>query len=132
MTQLNSQKHRDTVSLPRKEHSNFQTQLEIYCALSMIEHKKKKQVIDQMSADLVTHLEVDGKIRYPEVKTHMMALAEIMNQGVVEHIRLRFLLKQLKSMTGNDSSFDAHIQRLSKALGKHVDNACSPSDTFLG
>lgn len=132
MTQHNFNNHRDTISLQRKEHSNFQSQLEIYCALSMAEYKKKIQVIDQMSADLVAHLEVDGKVRYPEVKTHMMALAEIMNQGVVEHIRLRFLLKQLKAMTGSDSSFDAHIQRLSKALVKHVDNTCSPSDSFLG
>lgn len=118
----------DAVSMLRKDHRNFETQLAIYSALSMVEYQKKKQLIDQISIDLATHLEVEEKIFYPEVKAHIKGLVSIMNQGIVEHIRLRFLLKQLKAMNGSDLLFDAQVQQLSSSIANHI--ARAESDMF--
>lgn len=124
----NSSYPQDAVTMLRKDHRNFETQLAIYSALSMIEHQKKKQLIDQISIDLSTHMEMEETIFYPEVKAHIKGLVGIMNQGIVEHIRLRFLLKQLKAMNGTDLLFDEQVKRLSTSIGKHI--AQSESDMF--
>lgn len=123
MTNHDSNSTPDAVTMLRKDHRNFETQLAIYSALSTVEHQKKKQLIEQMSIDLSTHLEIDEKIIYPEVKAHIKGLVSIMNQGIVEHIRLRFLLKQLKAMDGNDLLFDVQVQQLSTRIGKHIAHA---------
>lgn len=128
MSNSDSFNPQDAVTMLRKDHRNFETQLAIYSALSMIEHQKKKQLIDQMSIDLSTHMEMEEKVFYPEVKAHIKGLVGIMNQGIVEHIRLRFLLKQLKAMNGTDLLFDAQVKQLSSSIGKHI--AKSESDMF--
>jgi hypothetical protein len=113
----------DAIAMLRRDHKNFETQLAIYSALSMVEHQKKKQLIEQMSIDLSMHLQIEEKVFYPEVKTHIKGLVGIMNQGIVEHIRLRFLLKQLKAMNGDHLLFDSQVQQLSTNIGKHIARA---------
>lgn len=123
MANTDSSVDKDAISMMRKDHHNFETQLAVYSALSMIEYQKKKQLIDQMSIDLSAHLEIGEEIFYPEVRTHIKGLVGIMNQGIVEHIRLRFLLKQLKAVTNADLLFDAQVDQLSTSIGKHMINA---------
>lgn len=110
----------DTVTMLRNDHRNLEAQLAAYGALSVTEFQKKKTLIDQMSSDLTAHLEAEEMFCYPEVAAHIKGLVSIMNQGIVEHIRLRFLLKQLKAMSGADSQFDAQVERLSNSIGKHI------------
>lgn len=110
----------DTVSVLRNDHRNLEAQLAAYGALSVMEFQKKKSLIDQMSSDLTAHLEAEEMFCYPEVAAHIKGLVSIMNQGIVEHIRLRFLLKQLKAMSGADSQFDAQVEQLSNSIGKHI------------
>lgn len=123
MTNSFSPNREDAVAMLRRDHKNFETQLAIYSALSMVEHQKKKQLIEQISIDLSMHLEIEEKFFYPEVKVHIKGLVGIMNQGIVEHIRLRFLLKQLKAMNGDNLLFDSQVKELSSNIGKHIARA---------
>lgn len=123
MSNQDSSIHQDVATMLCKDHRNLETQLAIYSALSMIEHQKKKQLIDQMSSDLSAHLRTEEKVGYPEVKVHIKGLVSIMNQGIVEHIRLRFLLKQLKAVHSADVLCDEHIQQFSSTIGQHIVHA---------
>ena len=118
----------DAVTMLRNDHRNLEAQLASYSVLSVLEHQKKQNLIDQMSRDLTAHLEAEEMFLYPEAAVHIKGLVTIMNQGIVEHIRLRFLLKQLKAMSGADSQFDAQVEQLSNSIGKHI--ALTEEDMF--
>ena len=120
MFNTTSQLNRDAITLLIEEHRHFEIQLASYNLLSIVEHQKKKKLIDSLSLDLMRHMDMEEKFFYPEVTTHLKSLVQDINQRLAEHIRLKYLLRQLSGMNGNDLLFDSTVAQLAQCIKHHA------------
>jgi Hemerythrin HHE cation binding domain len=120
MFNTTSQFNHDAITLLIEEHRYFEIQLASYNLLSIVEHQKKKKLIDSLSLDLMRHMEMEEKFFYPEVTTHLKSLVQDINQRLSEHIRLKYLLRQLSGMNGNDLLFDSTVAQLAQCIKHHA------------
>lgn len=62
----------------------------------------------------------EEELLYPAIKAHVKGEEQIVNEGVVEHASAKVLIKQIKSMNGNEELVDTKLEVLAEQIEHHV------------
>lgn len=110
----------DAISLLKADHENVRKAFEEFKNLGDQAFKTKKELADDICADLEIHTRIEEEIFYPEFRKAVKGAKPLANEAKVEHDSAKELIDQIKGMNAEDEMFDAKITVLSEYIDHHV------------
>jgi iron-sulfur cluster repair protein YtfE (RIC family) len=84
-----------------------------------ISPQEKLQLVKEVCADLLIHMEIEEAIFYPAVRPEVKD-DDMMNEAKVEHSGAKNLIRQLGELKPDDPMFDAKVTVLGEQIEHHV------------
>ncbi|MCH8551669.1 MAG: hemerythrin domain-containing protein [Natronospirillum sp.] len=112
----------DALSLLTKDHRDIETAFAEYEKLSQADTlKKRKSLADHIGNELLKHMAIEEDVFYPAIRDKVPGAEGAVKEGIVEHGAARNMIKQIKSMKGNEELFDSKVKVLSELIQHHVE-----------
>jgi iron-sulfur cluster repair protein YtfE (RIC family) len=74
------------------------------------EIEAKKAIADNASMELMTHLELEEELFYPELERHGEEAEEMIAEAEEEHHVVKIIISELADMKAGDSHYDAKVK----------------------
>lgn len=113
-------KSKDAISLLKEDHRTVEKALSEFEELSSRPSKKKRQLADEICADLLKHMTIEEEIFYPAVQEKVKGAKDIVKEGIVEHQAAKQLIEEIQAMDGDEDLFDAKVKVLGEQIQHHV------------
>ncbi|MER7170189.1 hemerythrin domain-containing protein [Streptomyces mesophilus] len=81
---------------------------------------ERKQLVDEVTIELVRHSVAEEQQLYPAVREHVSGGDALADKELADHSRVENLLKDLEQCQADDPRFDALVARLQAEVGEHV------------
>ncbi|MDM0005477.1 hemerythrin domain-containing protein [Variovorax sp. J22G73] len=111
----------DACSLLDTDHKNVK---KMFTAYEELAHSKaasapdkKRELAQQICAELTVHTQIEEEIFYPAVREAIKD-TDLLDEAEVEHASAKDLIAQLQDATDIDEKFDAKV----KVLGEYIDH----------
>lgn len=99
--------------------------------------KRRRELADELTAELVRHSVAEEEYLYPAVREHLKNGDAIAAKEIEDHARVEKMLKDLEQRDAEDPRFDALVAKLKSEVTAHVEDeeqrlfpmlatACSP------
>lgn len=111
---------KDAIALLKSDHRDVEKTFAKFKKMPDGEYAPKKKLADHICDELLKHMTVEEEILYPAVKSKVKGAEDVVNEGVVEHAGAKDLIKQIKSMKGNEELFDTKVMVLAEQIEHHV------------
>ena len=111
---------KDAIALLKADHREVEKSLARFEKMAEGDYNKKKELADHICDELLVHMAVEEEILYPAIKANVKGAEEIVNEGVVEHAGAKDLIKQIKSMKGDEELFDTKVMVLAEQIEHHI------------
>lgn len=80
----------------------------------------RKQLVDQLTIELVRHSVAEEAYLYPAVREHLAGGDALADQEIADHGRVEALLKDLEGCAADHQSFDQLVDKLKFEVKEHV------------
>lgn len=117
---MSKQKKEDAISLLKKDHRKVEKALSDFEELSSRPSKKKRELSDEICADLLKHMTIEEEIFYPAVRDNVKGAENVVKEGIIEHESAKKLIKEIQSMEGDEEFFDTKVKVLGEQIQHHV------------
>ena len=111
----------DACSLLDTDHKNvkklFNAYEELAGSKAASAPQKKRELANQICAELTVHTRIEEEIFYPAVREAIKE-TDLLDEAEVEHASAKELIAQIESATDIDDMFDAKV----KVLGEYIDH----------
>ncbi|WP_406314266.1 hemerythrin domain-containing protein [Streptosporangium sp. NBC_01639] len=84
-------------------------------------YKKKRDIVDKIIDELVTHTYIEEEIFYPAAREGAPDTTDHILESVEEHHVVVWMLSELKEMDPRDERFDAKVTVLMENVRHHVE-----------
>lgn len=84
-------------------------------------YKKKRDIVDKIIDELVTHTYIEEEIFYPAAREGAPDTTDHVLESVEEHHVVVWMLSELKEMDPRDERFDAKVTVLMENVRHHVE-----------
>lgn len=111
---------KDAIAALKQDHREVEKAFAEFKKLGDGNHAPKKKLADHICDELLAHMTIEEEIFYPEVKQKAKDAEDVVNEGIVEHSGAKVLIKQIKSMKGNEELFDTKVMVLAEQIEHHV------------
>lgn len=83
-------------------------------------HKDRKNLIDQMTIELVRHSVAEEQYLYPAVREHVSNGGAMADKEMKDHAEVEKILKRLEGCSAGDPQLDQLFMALKDAVTRHV------------
>ncbi|MCK7622823.1 hemerythrin domain-containing protein [Streptomyces sp. RS10V-4] len=83
-------------------------------------HKRRRELADELTAELVRHSVAEEQYLYPAVRKHVADADSLADQEIEDHAQVERLLKDLEGREADDAGFDALVAQVKAAVTEHV------------
>ena len=118
----------DAIVLLKNDHKAVEKLFKQFEKLGDNAHKTKRQVVDQIIAELSTHAAIEEQHFYPAVRAAVPDADDTVLEGLEEHHVVKWTLSELESMAPTEERFDAKVTVLMESVRHHVEE--EESDMF--
>ncbi|SDK16315.1 hemerythrin domain-containing protein [Streptomyces indicus] len=80
----------------------------------------RKQLVDELTIELVRHSVAEEQYLYPAVREHVSGGDALADKEIADHARVEQLLKDLEGCEADDDHFDGLVSRLQAEVSEHV------------
>lgn len=117
---MSKKKEEGAISLLKKDHRKVEKALADFEELSAQPSKKKRELADEICADLLKHMTIEEEIFYPAVRDNVKGAGDVVKEGIVEHASAKKLIEEIQSMEGDEEFFDTKVKVLGEQIQHHV------------
>ncbi len=107
----------DATALLRADHKKVSALFEAY--ESTRSANRKRDIVEQICAELTVHTQIEEEIFYPAVKAALKD-KELVPEATVEHASVKDLIAQVRGQVPEGEMFDAKIKVMSEFVKHHV------------
>jgi hemerythrin superfamily protein len=111
----------DAISMLVSDHREVERGFEEYENLGDDSTTEKKKLADRICKQLEQHMALEEELFYPAVKKELKGSEDMVNEAIVEHSSAKELMKQIKSMKGDEQLFDSKVLVLKELIEHHVE-----------
>lgn len=108
----------DAITLLKADHRKVEELFAEYESATRAEQKSK--IANTICDELTVHAALEEKAFYPSAKESLGEDADLVDEAVVEHASLKWLIVQLKSESPDSELFDAKVTVLKEYVSHHV------------
>lgn len=81
---------------------------------------QRKDLIDEVTIELVRHSVAEEQYLYPAVREHVDGGGPLADKELADHAEVEQMLKRLEGLPADDAQFDGLVTRLITEVTKHV------------
>lgn len=118
---MTKKKSEDAISLLKQDHRKVEKALAEFEELSSRPSKKKRELADEICADLLKHMVIEEEIFYPTVQENVKGAKDVVKEGIVEHASAKKLIAEIQGMEGDEELFDSKVKVLGEQIKHHVE-----------
>lgn len=112
----------EATKLLKADHARVKMLFDRYEQLGDRAMEKRKEIFDQVYAELDVHSKIEEEIFYPAVKNvHSNELQEMVAESIEEHTVVKRLLSELSSLSPEAEEFDAKMKVLKENVLHHAE-----------
>jgi hemerythrin superfamily protein len=111
----------DAIVLLKNDHKTVEKLFKQFEKLGDGALKTKRQVVDQIIAELSTHAAIEEQHFYPTIREKAPDVADDVLEGLEEHHIVKWTLSELESMAPTEERFDAKVTVLIESVRHHVE-----------
>jgi hemerythrin superfamily protein len=111
----------DAIVLLKNDHKTVEKLFKQFEKLGDGAVTTKRQVVDQIIAELSTHAAIEEQHFYPTIREKAPDSADEVLEGLEEHHIVKWTLSELEDMTGEEERFDAKVTVLIESVRHHVE-----------
>lgn len=108
----------NAIALLKADHRTVEDLFEEY------EHARRKDrkqaLVRQICEELTLHAELEEKAFYPEAQKALGDDHDLVNEAIVEHASLKWLISQIEGMKDDDELYAAEVTVLKEYVQHHV------------
>lgn len=109
----------DVLQMLREDHKKVQTLFEEF---ERTEKKEaKKGITDNASMELMTHMELEEELFYPELEKQGGEAEEMIAEAEEEHHVVKLIISELADMRAGDSHYDAKMKVMAENVQHHIE-----------
>lgn len=118
---MNENAHGDVIAVLTHDHREVQGFFaELQKTYNGADPKSRKDLVDQVTIELVRHSVAEEQFLYPAVRQHVPGGAELADREIREHAQVERTLKDLEGMEPTDAPFETTVSRLIEEVGAHI------------
>jgi hemerythrin superfamily protein len=119
----------DALQLLMAEHREVEAMFQKYQKLADADGRGDERMLlaSQICVALTLHAQMEEEILYPAARAVLTQDEEIVDEAYVEHAGAKKLISQVKTMTSDQSLYDAKVE----VLGEYVDHHVKEEETGL-
>ncbi|WP_413116172.1 hemerythrin domain-containing protein [Streptomyces sp. CY1] len=88
--------------------------------LQPVDHPRRRELADRLTAELVRHTVAEEPHLYPAVRKHIPHGAAMADKELADHTRAEAMLKDLEDLSVDDPRFNDTIAKLKLEVASHV------------
>ncbi|WP_326770910.1 hemerythrin domain-containing protein (plasmid) [Streptomyces sp. NBC_01591] len=88
--------------------------------LQPVDHPRRRELADRLTAELVRHTVAEELHLYPVVREHVPHGAALADKELADHARAERMLKDLEDLSVDDPQFNDTIAKLKFEIASHV------------
>ncbi|WP_326770748.1 hemerythrin domain-containing protein (plasmid) [Streptomyces sp. NBC_01591] len=88
--------------------------------LQPVDHPRRRELADRLTAELVRHTVAEELHLYPVVREHVPLGAALADKELADHARAERMLKELEDLSVDDPRFNDTIAKLKFEVASHV------------
>ena len=111
----------DAIVLLKNDHKTVEKLFKQFEKLGDGAQKTKRQVVDQIIAELSTHAAIEEQHFYPAVRAALPDADDDVLEGLEEHHIVKWTLSELEGMAPTEERFDAKVTVLIESVRHHVE-----------
>lgn len=111
----------DAIVLLKNDHKNVEKLFKQFEKLGDNALKTKRQVVDQIIAELSTHAAIEEQHFYPTIREKAPDVADDVLEGLEEHHIVKWTLSELEELPADAERFDAKVTVLIESVRHHVE-----------
>lgn len=119
-TERNAQASRipNAIALLKADHRTVEDLFEEY------EHarqrNRKQALVNQICTELTIHAQLEEEAFYPEAQKALRDEKDLVNEAIVEHASLKWLISQIQGMEADSELYEAEVKVLKEYVQHHV------------
>jgi hemerythrin superfamily protein len=82
--------------------------------------EQRKDLVDQVTIELVRHSVAEEQFLYPAVRKHVPGGGELADEEIREHAEMERTLKELEGLQPSDAAFEPTVRRLMQEVSAHI------------
>ena len=110
----------DAISLLKNDHRKVEKAFAQYEELGPYAYIGKKNLADEICAELILHTQLEEEIIYPAFRKKLVDSTDLVDEALVEHDSAKLLIREIQQMQADEELFDAKIKVLSEYIEHHV------------
>ncbi|MFG2988963.1 hemerythrin domain-containing protein [Streptomyces sp. NPDC048257] len=111
----------DGIVLLKEDHKTVEKLFKRFEKAGESAHAEKREIADQVIAELTTHTWIEEKIFYPAAREAAPDTKDHVLESVEEHHVVLWMLSELKGLDPADERFDAKMSVLMENVRHHVE-----------
>jgi hemerythrin superfamily protein len=111
----------DAIVLLKNDHKTVEKLFKQFEKLGDGALKTKRQVVDQIIAELSTHAAIEEQHFYPTIREKAPDVADDVLEGLEEHHIVKWTLSELEDLPADAERFDAKVTVLIESVRHHVE-----------
>ncbi|WP_030712555.1 hemerythrin domain-containing protein [Streptomyces sp. NRRL F-2580] len=111
----------DGIVLLKEDHKTVEKLFKRFEKADESAHTEKREIADQVIAELTTHTWIEEKIFYPAAREAAPDAKDHVLESVEEHHVVLWMLSELKGLDPADERFDAKMSVLMENVRHHVE-----------
>jgi hemerythrin superfamily protein len=111
----------DAIVLLKNDHKTVEKLFKQFEKLGDDAHKAKRDVVDQIIAELSTHAAIEEQHFYPTIREKAPDIADDVLEGLEEHHIVKWTLSELETLPPDAERFDAKVTVLIESVRHHVE-----------
>ncbi|MCX5115375.1 hemerythrin domain-containing protein [Streptomyces sp. NBC_00378] len=88
--------------------------------LQPVDHPRRRELADRLTAELVRHTVAEERHLYPAVREHVPHGAALADKELADHARVEQMLRDLEDLSVGDPQFNDTIAKLKLEVASHV------------
>lgn len=108
----------DAIDLLMQDHRKVESLFEAFEATD--DKREQRRIANKICAELHVHAQIEEKILYPEAKAEVDEVADLINEGIVEHNAIKRLVREIPKLSATDEFFEPKVKVLKEFVKHHV------------
>lgn len=118
---MNEHAHGDVITVLTHDHREVQGFFaELQKTHDGSDSKLRKDLVDEVTIELVRHSVAEELFLYPAVRQHVPGGAELADREIREHAQMERTLKDLEGLQPTDAPFETTVSRLIEEVNAHI------------
>jgi hemerythrin-like domain-containing protein len=109
----------DAIAMLKEDHRRVRDLFQEYAAAP--DPRTKRELAEEACTELETHAQLEERIFYPAVNNETEEGAELVQEAIQEHKKVKNLIAALREMGPDNKEFDAKFHELISNVEHHVE-----------